>query len=174
MCKNNYQKDIKEKLTEKAYEEVEKEFNNVLPAKIAEFMNEAVDEFYSFPKGKVYDRTFQFSIGRGLFEFFISNGGHVWKLNYGDGFPGYPAIKGVRKKPWPGDKAWKNMFDLGMHGAGRMKIGTTSPTPYEIVDEKVHKEIDQLVARIEVEVKEKYLEQLQSELLNQYKNQCTI
>jgi len=177
LCKNNYQKDIKEKLIEKAYEEVEKEFNNILPAKINEFMSDAIDQFYSFPPGKVYERTNQFSKGRTLFNFFITSGGRVWELNYGEGFPSYPAtsVKGKwsRKHPWPGDEAWGVLFEAGMHGTGKMNIGVTKPTPYEIVDEKIKKEIDELVARLEIEIKDKYLKQLQQELINQYKSQCT-
>lgn len=168
MINNNYKKD----LTNKYYEEFEKNFNSYILPKFKEAMSNAIDKFYSFPQGKVYKRTDQFKGGKKLFDIYISKGGRVITGSAGNGFPSYPAMKvkgkWSRTKPWPGDEAWGVLFEAGMHGTGRMHIGTTEPTPYEIVEKEMNNSIDEYVQFLSNE----RMKQLQDEILNGYLMEC--
>ena len=172
LCDSQYEKDIKNKLIEKFYKEFEKEFNNYIPTLIEDLMSEAIDAYYSHPKGKRYKRTNQFSGGKTLFDFNISKNGRVWSGSAGEGFPDYPKIKGVRSQALDGETAWELLFDYGLHGTGHMYIGTTEPSPFEIVNERFQEEFQIMVDDVVQSVKYLYLTQLQQELINEYKSQC--
>lgn len=176
LAKNNYKVDLRKKLDEKYYEEFEKNFDSYFEPKYQEAMNEAIDAFYSHPEGKIYTRTGQFSSGRTLFNIHITKDGRMINSSEGEGFPSYPAmkIKGKwsRKNPWPGDEAWNVLFEKGLHGTGKMNIGKTSPTPYEIVDRKMQESINEYVEMIQSIIQEKYITQLQNELFNKYLLEC--
>lgn len=168
MIRNNYKKDI----INQYYEEFEKNFDSYMEPRYREAMSKAIDEFYSFPPGKLYERTGQFRSGKTLFNIYVSSGGRVITGSEGDGFPSYPAMKvkgkWSRTKSWPGDEAWGVLFEAGMHGTGKMHIGTTEPTPFEIVDKEMQESINEYVKYLNNE----RIPQLQEEILNGYLNAC--
>lgn len=174
MIDNNYKKDMRKKIDEEYLKEFEKNFDSFFEPRYREAMNEAIDTFYSHPPGKLYERTGQFSGGKGLYNIYITDGGRAIMVSEGEGFPSYPAVKTKkwsRKHPWPGDLAWKALFAEGLHGTGLRNIGTTSPPPYEIVEKKLQEAADEYVDMIRDIIQEKVV-QIQQAILNTYMRSC--
>ena len=172
LLENNFQKDMQDKI----YEIIEQHFDSYFEPKFKEAMSHAIDKYYEHGEGKVYQRTGQFSSGRGLCNIYISNGGRVIAGSAGEGFPSYPAgtfrgkegRKYSRKMPWSGDLAWTALFDEGYHGTGDLSIGVTKPSPYKIVDEEMKNHVNDFTNNY----LNKFILEAKDQILNGYYRAC--
>ena len=172
LLENNFHKDMQDKI----FEIIEQHFDSYFEPRFKNEMSKAIDKYYEHGEGRIYKRTDHFRNGRELCNIYISNGGRVVSGSAGEGFPSYPAGKFVgkngktytRKEAWESDFAWEGLFEAGLHGVGKMNIGTTTPPPYKIVDEEMQKHIDDFTNNYLT----KYISEAKNQLLNSYYRAC--
>lgn len=153
---NEITENVKEKIVtavERNKPRIIKSAAKAIEFEIKKYTSTAIDGYYMFPQGRIYERTGTFDDMKNSVKIEVE--GNSIYASIGDDMSSYPGMFGMSLD---GDVAWNYMFEQGEHGHGKYNIGYSMP-PIQYVQNKIdsgmiQKKVDEIATKEVVKIVE--------------------